>query len=72
MVAHAFNPITQEEAEADRSEFKDSMVYKEGSRTDRATKRYPVLEKQKQQQKEQENISRSWRFVSSVYQQGES
>jgi hypothetical protein len=48
MVAHAFNPSTQE-AEAGRiSEFKTSLVYKVSSRTAWATKRNPVSKNQKQ------------------------
>jgi hypothetical protein len=45
MVAHTFNPSTQE-AEAGRSlEFKASLVYRASSRTARATQRKPVLRK---------------------------
>jgi hypothetical protein len=49
MVAHAFNPSTQE-AEAGgflSSEFEASLVYKVSSRTARAIKRNPVLKKKK-------------------------
>ena len=38
MVVHTFNPSTQE-TEADRSEFKASLVYKASSRTARATQK---------------------------------
>jgi hypothetical protein len=48
MVAHAFNPSTQE-AEAGRriSEFEASLVYKVSSRTARAIQRNPVSKKKK-------------------------
>jgi hypothetical protein len=46
MVAHAFNPSTQE-AEAGESEFEASLVYKVSSRTARARQRNPVSKKKK-------------------------
>lgn len=45
MMAHTFNTNTQK-AEAERSEFKTSLIYKESSKIVRATYRNPVLEKQ--------------------------
>jgi hypothetical protein len=48
VVAHAFNPSTWE-AEAGRSEFEDSLVYRVSSRTARAIQRNPVLKKTKKQ-----------------------
>ena len=44
MVAHAFEPSTQEAA---LCEFKASLVYRASSRTARATQRNPVLKNQK-------------------------
>jgi hypothetical protein len=41
VVAHAFNPSTQE-AEAGGFEFEASLVYRVSSRTARATQRNPV------------------------------
>jgi hypothetical protein len=43
-VAYAFNTSTQE-VEAGRSEFKASLIYRESSKTARATGRNPVSEK---------------------------
>jgi hypothetical protein len=54
MVAHAFDPSTQEEEAGRRiSEFEASLVYRVSSRTARATQRNPVSKKQKQKQKKQ-------------------
>jgi hypothetical protein len=48
VAAHAFNPSTWE-AEAGRliSEFEASLVYRESSRTARATQRNPISKKHK-------------------------
>jgi hypothetical protein len=42
VVAHAFNPSTQEGRGRQISEFEASLVYKVSSRTARATQRNPV------------------------------
>ena len=43
MVAHAFNPKTQQtEEEADLSELETSLIYRVSSRTAKATQRNPV------------------------------
>jgi hypothetical protein len=49
VVAHAFNPSTRE-AEAGRSEFEASLVYKVSSRTARAVQRNPASKKTKNKQ----------------------
>jgi hypothetical protein len=55
VVAHAFNPSTQE-AEAGRSlEFEASLVYRVSSRTAKATHRNPVSKNQKPKNKNQKN-----------------
>ena len=55
VVAHALNPITQE-VEADGSfEFKASLVYRESSRTSRATQRNSVSKTKPNQNKKQKN-----------------
>jgi hypothetical protein len=55
MLAHAFNPSTQE-AEAGRfSEFEASPVYKVSSRTARAIQRNPVLKNQRKKKKRKKN-----------------
>ena len=46
MVAHAFNPSTQEAEAREISEFEASLVYKVSSRTPRATQRNPVSKNQ--------------------------
>jgi hypothetical protein len=50
VVAHAFNPSTQE------AKFKASLVYRASSRTARATQRNPVLKNQKKKKRERENL----------------
>ena len=50
MVAHIFNPNTQE-AEAGRSEFKTSLVYRVSSRAASAILGNPVLKLNRQQKK---------------------
>jgi hypothetical protein len=50
MVAHAFNPSTQE-AEAGGSEFKASLVYRVSSRIARDTQKNPVSKKKNKQTK---------------------
>jgi hypothetical protein len=52
VVAHTFNPSTQE-AEAGRFEFEASLVYKVSSRTARAIQRNPTLKKQKTKTKKE-------------------
>jgi hypothetical protein len=50
VVAHTFNPSTWE-AEAGGLLFEASLIYRVSSRTARATKRNPVLQKQTNKQK---------------------
>jgi len=45
VVAHTFNPSTWEAEAGGSLEFKASLVYRVSSRTARATKRNPILEK---------------------------
>ena len=62
MVAHTFNPSTQE-IEAARSEFKASLVYSGSSRTSRATKRNPVSKRpQNRRGKRRRWIKGGWRI----------
>jgi hypothetical protein len=60
VVAHTFNPRTQE-AEAGGSQFKASLVYRVGSRTARATQRNPVWKNQNKRREEREMIVRTER-----------
>ena len=50
VAVHTFNPSTQEaEKQVDLCEFEASLVYRESSRTARATQRNPVSKKIKQE-----------------------
>ena len=57
MVVHTFNPSTCE-AEAGRSEFEASLVYRVSSKTARATEK-PCLKKQ-EPNKNQSNLLQEW------------
>jgi hypothetical protein len=52
MVAHAFNPSTQEAEAGGFLEFEASLVYRVSSRTARAIQRNPVLKKKKVRKEE--------------------
>jgi hypothetical protein len=52
VVAHAFNPSTQEAEAGGFSEFEASLVYKVSSRTAKATQRNPVSKQNKTKQPE--------------------
>ena len=59
MVAHTFNPSTQEAESGGSLEFKASLlVYRACSKTARTTQRNPVKTKQKQKQKQKKIIKR--------------
>ena len=47
MLAHAFNPCTQRQRQAELLEFEASLVFRVNSRTARATQRNPVSKKPK-------------------------
>jgi hypothetical protein len=47
VVKHTFNSSTWEQRQADLCEFKASLVYRENSRTTRATQRNPDAKNQK-------------------------
>jgi hypothetical protein len=49
MVLHAFNPSTWE-AEASRSKFKASLIYRDSFRTARGEQKNPVLKQNKTKQ----------------------
>jgi hypothetical protein len=53
-MVHALNPSTRKQRKLDLCEFKDSLVYRASSRTDRATLKYPVSNKQKKKQRNNE------------------
>jgi hypothetical protein len=57
VVAHAINPGTWE-AEAGRSEFEASLVYKVSARTARATQRNPVFSERKKERKRERERKR--------------
>jgi hypothetical protein len=56
MVAHAFNPSTQEAEAGGFLEFEASLVYRVSSRTARAIQRNPVLKKKKKVRKEETQL----------------
>jgi hypothetical protein len=51
VVAHAFNPSTQEAEAGGTLEFEASVVYKVSSRTARAIQKNPVSKNQKKKKK---------------------
>jgi hypothetical protein len=66
VVVHAFNPSTQE-AEAGRSEFEASLVYRVSSRIARATQKTPVSNQPTNQPTKQTNkleLTDPWQFES--------
>jgi hypothetical protein len=56
VVAHAFNPSTQEAEAGWISEFEASLVYRVSSRKARATQRNPVWKNQKKKKKKKKNL----------------
>jgi hypothetical protein len=61
VVAHAFNPSTQEAEAGWISEFEASLVYRVSSRKARATQRNPVWKNQKKKKKKKKK-SQSYYF----------
>jgi hypothetical protein len=64
VVAHTFNPSTQEAEEANFSEFEATLVNRVSSRTAKATQRNPVSKNKKQNKKKKKQTNKKETVIS--------